>query len=137
MREFGADLIAIGTYGNPEPSHMYRPSVTADIVNHANLPVLTLPLGYGKLFIALNFSTMVYQAEQEKVTFVLPLYFMKAEVTFTRKSADDWLTIPVAPGNGACFSISTRRFAKGFWLAQLVWSVGRDRFCSESWFEIA
>lgn len=86
---------------------------------------------------ALNLTTMTYQAEQEKVTFVLPLYFAKAEVTFTRQSSDDGLTVPIIPANGPRVSISTRRFAKGFWLAQLTWSVGRQRFCSEGWFEIA
>jgi len=80
---------------------------------------------------------MTYQAEQEKVTFVLPLYFIKAEVTFTRQSTDEGLSLPLAPGNGPRVSISTHQFAKGFWLAQLTWSVGRERFCSEGWFEIA
>ncbi len=37
----GADLIAIGTLGDPDPAHMFRPSVAADIVNHAKIPVFT------------------------------------------------------------------------------------------------
>nr|WP_295924414.1 hypothetical protein [uncultured Dyadobacter sp.] len=80
---------------------------------------------------------MTYQADQKRVAFVLPLYFMKAEVTFTRQSTDDELRVPLAPGDGPRVSIPTHQFAKGFWLAQLTWSVGRQRFCSEGWFEIA
>lgn len=42
--QIGADMIAIGTLGNPDPAHMFRPSITADVVNHARIPVLTCPL---------------------------------------------------------------------------------------------
>lgn len=40
----GADLIAMGTMGIPDPAHMFRPSITADVVNHTRVPVLTCPL---------------------------------------------------------------------------------------------
>lgn len=42
--QIGADMIAMGTLGNPDPAHMFRPSITADVVNHARIPVLTCPL---------------------------------------------------------------------------------------------
>lgn len=42
--QIGADMIAIGTLGHPDPAHMFRPSITADVVNHARIPVLTCPL---------------------------------------------------------------------------------------------
>jgi nucleotide-binding universal stress UspA family protein len=42
----GADLIAMGTLGDPDPAHMFRPSVAADIVNHAKIPVFTCQLGH-------------------------------------------------------------------------------------------
>lgn len=42
--QIGAGMIAIGTMGNPGPGHMFRPSVAADVVNHARIPVFTCPL---------------------------------------------------------------------------------------------
>lgn len=42
--QIGAGMIAIGTMGNPDPAHMFRPSVAADLVNHARIPVFTCPL---------------------------------------------------------------------------------------------
>lgn len=42
--QIGADMIAMGTLGNLDPAHMFRPSITADVVNHARIPVLTCPL---------------------------------------------------------------------------------------------
>lgn len=42
--QLGADMIAMGTLGNLDPAHMFRPSITADVVNHARIPVLTCPL---------------------------------------------------------------------------------------------
>jgi len=80
---------------------------------------------------------MTYQSENQKITFVLPLYFAKAEITFTRQTGNENITIPVTAGEGPRVSVSTRKFEKGFWLAQLNWSVGRSRYCSEGWFEIA
>lgn len=42
--QVGAGMIAIGTMGNPDPSQMFRPSVAADVVNHARIPVFACPL---------------------------------------------------------------------------------------------
>ena len=42
--QINAGMIAIGTMGNPGPGHMFRPSVAADVVNHAKIPVFTCPL---------------------------------------------------------------------------------------------
>lgn len=49
--QIGADLIAIPTMTNPDPAHMFRPSIAADVVNHAQIPVFTCPLGYRQLLI--------------------------------------------------------------------------------------
>lgn len=43
--QIGADMIAILTMTNPDPAHMFRPSIAADVVNHAPIPVFTCPLG--------------------------------------------------------------------------------------------
>lgn len=40
----GADMIAMGTLGDPDPAHMFRPSIAADVVNHGRIPVLAYPL---------------------------------------------------------------------------------------------
>ncbi|GGN07027.1 hypothetical protein GCM10010967_48050 [Dyadobacter beijingensis] len=42
----GADLIAMGTLTNADPAHLFRPSVAADIVNHAKIPVYTFQLSH-------------------------------------------------------------------------------------------
>jgi nucleotide-binding universal stress UspA family protein len=42
--QIGADMIAMGTLGNPDLSHMFRPSIATDVVNDARIPVLTCPL---------------------------------------------------------------------------------------------
>lgn len=49
--QIGADLIAMGTMGTPDPAHMFRPSITADVVNHARVPVLTCPLWHRQALI--------------------------------------------------------------------------------------
>ncbi|MGN7884291.1 universal stress protein [Dyadobacter sp. 22481] len=48
----GADLIALGTLGSPDPAHMFRPSVAADIVNHAKIPVLTFQLSHRQVSVS-------------------------------------------------------------------------------------
>ncbi|OJV22635.1 MAG: universal stress protein UspA [Dyadobacter sp. 50-39] len=40
----GADLIVMGTMGDADPAHMFRPSFAADVVNHSRIPVLACPL---------------------------------------------------------------------------------------------
>ena len=39
-----ADLIVLGTHGREGFSHLLRGSVAEDVANHAQIPVLTLPL---------------------------------------------------------------------------------------------
>lgn len=50
--ETGVDLIAMGTLGDPDPAHMFRPSVAADIVNHAKIPVLTFQLSHRQVLVS-------------------------------------------------------------------------------------
>jgi nucleotide-binding universal stress UspA family protein len=40
-REMNSDMILMATHGNRDPKDMYKQSITADVVNHANLPVWT------------------------------------------------------------------------------------------------
>lgn len=49
----GADLIAMGTLGDPDPAHMFRPSIAADIVNHAKIPVFTFQLNHRQVLVSL------------------------------------------------------------------------------------
>lgn len=40
-REMNSDMILMATHGNRDPKDMYKQSITADVVNHANLLVWT------------------------------------------------------------------------------------------------
>lgn len=40
-REINSDMILMATHGNRDPKDMYKQSITADVVNHANLLVWT------------------------------------------------------------------------------------------------
>mgnify|MGYP000495337724 CR=1 FL=1 len=40
----GADLIAISTHGRKGLSHLFKGSLSEDIANHANLPILTFKI---------------------------------------------------------------------------------------------
>ncbi len=40
-REINADMIAMITHGNRDLAHVYKSSITADVVNHAHVPVWT------------------------------------------------------------------------------------------------
>lgn len=49
----GADLIAMGTLTSADPAHLFRPSVAADIVNHAKIPVYTFQLTCRQVLVSL------------------------------------------------------------------------------------
>ena len=49
----GADLIAMGTLTSADPAHLFRPSVAADIVNHAKIPVYTFQLTRRQVLVSL------------------------------------------------------------------------------------
>jgi hypothetical protein len=81
---------------------------------------------------------MTYQPVTHQVSFVLPLYFWKAEIVFTRiASNDENITVPIQPGNVPRHVVSTEKLGKGYWRALLNWSDGRSRYCSEKMIEIA
>lgn len=80
---------------------------------------------------------MTYKPTTRQLAFVLPLYFSKAEIVFTRpRELFDSLTFRISPNLGARYEISTETLEKGTWTAQLLWSVGRSQFCQEKLIEI-
>jgi hypothetical protein len=80
---------------------------------------------------------MTYKPNSQQVTFVLPIYFTKAEIIFTKSARSlDHISFRVAPNSKAMHAVSTEILEKGQWLAQLIWSEGRSQFCSEKVIEI-
>ena len=80
---------------------------------------------------------MTYQPVTHQVSFVLPLYFWKAEIVFTRiASGADQVTVPIQPADLSRHVVSTEKLDKGYWRALLNWSDGRSQYCSEKMIEI-
>jgi hypothetical protein len=80
---------------------------------------------------------MLYKPNSQQVTFVLPNDFTKAEIIFTKPNKRlDNVSFRVETKSSPIHSVSTRILEKGQWLAQLVWSQGKARFCSEQLIEI-
>ncbi len=80
---------------------------------------------------------MTYEAATHQIAFVLPLYFLKAEITFIRNSmADESLSFPISSASQSRYVISTENLSKGYWRVQLNWSEGKSRYCSEKVIEI-
>jgi len=81
---------------------------------------------------------MTYQPISRQVSFVLPLYFWKAEIVFTRISANaEDFTVRIEPGDVPRHVVSTEKLTKGFWRAILSWSDGRLQYCSEKVIEVS
>ena len=81
---------------------------------------------------------MTYKPNTQQISFVLPLFFTKAEVVFTkRKGSLDNISFQVYPTSEPRHAVSTAKLDKGFWLAQINWSMGRDRYSTETLIEIA
>jgi hypothetical protein len=75
---------------------------------------------------------MTYQPIDHQVSFVLPLYFWKAEIVFSRiASNSENITVAVPPAPTARHVVSTEKLGKGYWRALLNWSDGRSQYCSE------
>ena len=80
---------------------------------------------------------MTYEPATQEIAFVLPLYFLKAEVSFIRKSREDEaLSIPISSSHLARHVISTANLSKGYWRVLLNWSEGKARYCSEKVIEV-
>ncbi|WP_159476563.1 hypothetical protein [Dyadobacter sp. 3J3] len=80
---------------------------------------------------------MTYQPVAHQVAFVLPLYFWKAEIVFTRiASGAENVTIPIQPGKLPRHVVSTEKLEKGYWRALLNWSDGHAQYYSEKMIEI-
>jgi len=80
---------------------------------------------------------MTYQPVTHQVSFVLPLYFWKAEIVFSRMAfGADNVTVPIKPGELPRHVVSTEKLEKGYWRALLNWSDGRAQYCSEKMIEI-
>lgn len=80
---------------------------------------------------------MTYKPGIHLIAFVLPLYFTKAEVVFTKDTGSfDNVSFQVLPNSQPRHEVSTAKLAKGFWLAQLNWSIGRSRYFDEKLIEI-
>ena len=75
---------------------------------------------------------MTFEPTQKQLAFVLPASILKADLTFTRRSgtAED-VYVPIQPGSKPRQVVSTAQLAKGTWLAQLNWSVGRLHYYHE------
>lgn len=81
---------------------------------------------------------MTYKPNTQQVSFVLPLYFTKAEVVFTKGSGSlENISFQIHQNAEPRHVVSTEKLGKGFWLAQLVWSMGRSHYCTEKLIEIA
>ncbi|WAC13324.1 hypothetical protein [Dyadobacter pollutisoli] len=80
---------------------------------------------------------MTYQPNSQQVTFVLPMYFTKAEIVFSKSSKSlENFSFKIAPTSKPIHAISTEILEKGQWLAQLIWSQGKSQFCSEQVIDI-
>jgi hypothetical protein len=80
---------------------------------------------------------MTYKPSTQQLAFVLPLYFTNAEVVFTRDSGNlENIIFQIPSDSQPRHVVSTGKLGKGFWLAQLIWSMGRSRFCEEKMIEI-
>ncbi|CAG5017893.1 hypothetical protein DYBT9275_05868 [Dyadobacter sp. CECT 9275] len=80
---------------------------------------------------------MTYQPNSQQVTFVLPMYFTKAEIVFSKSSTSlENISFKVNPSNKPVYAISTKILEKGQWLAQLIWSQGKSQYCSEQVIDI-
>lgn len=81
---------------------------------------------------------MTYKPNTQQLAFVLPMGFCKAEIIFTKiRENVDYLTFKVNPGQEPRHAVSTEKLEKGFWLAQLMWSVGRSQYCQEKLIEVS
>ncbi|WP_221393527.1 hypothetical protein [Dyadobacter sp. NIV53] len=81
---------------------------------------------------------MTYKPTTQQMSFVLPLYFTKAEVVFTKGSGSlENISFQILEKTEPRHVVSTEKLEKGFWLAQLVWSMGRSQYCTEKLIEIA
>ncbi|CCH55785.1 hypothetical protein BN8_05072 [Fibrisoma limi BUZ 3] len=75
---------------------------------------------------------MTFEPATQSVAFVLPLYFYKAELTFSRlNDTFDDVQIRVTPGNLPRYVVSTAQLAKGIWHARLNWSDGQQSYHEE------
>ena len=80
---------------------------------------------------------MTYKPSTQQMSFVLPLYFTKAEVVFTKGSGSlENIRFQIHQNEELRHVVSTEKLAKGFWVAQLIWSMGRSQYCSEKLIEI-
>ena len=81
---------------------------------------------------------MTYKPITKQMSFVLPLYFTKAEVVFTKgNGSPENISFKIHQNAEPRHVISTEKLEKGFWLAQLVWTMGRSHYCTEKLIEIA
>jgi hypothetical protein len=81
---------------------------------------------------------MTYKPNSQQVTFVLPIYFTKAEIVFRKSSKSlENISFRIVPTSKPIHAVSTKILEKGQWLAQLIWSEGRSQFCSEKLIEIS
>lgn len=75
---------------------------------------------------------MTFEPVSQRLTFVLPLSFLKGELTFRRAThAAEEVRVPVAPAVRSCHVVSTARLAKGHWQAHLDWFEGRCQYHDE------
>ncbi len=80
---------------------------------------------------------MTYKPINGQISFVLPFYFWKAEIIFTRIAPGaDFVTIPIQQGELARHVVSTEKLGKGCWRALLNWSDGRSQYYREKMIEI-
>jgi len=80
---------------------------------------------------------MTYIPGTQQMAFVLPLYFTNAEVVFTKDAGSfDKISFKIYPNSKPRHVVSTEKLEKGFWLAQLIWSMGRSQYCDERLIEI-
>lgn len=80
---------------------------------------------------------MTYQSNSQQVTFVLPMYFTKGEIVFSKSSKSlEHISFKIIPTSKPVHAISTKILERGQWLAQLIWTQGKSQFCSEQVIDI-
>lgn len=80
---------------------------------------------------------MNYLPKHQKIAFVLPVNFWKAEVVFQKLNTSfSRVTIPIKKSAQALLTVSTEGLSKGRWQVCLNWKVGNLNYFNERIIEV-
>ncbi|MGA0555323.1 hypothetical protein ACO2Q8_01630 [Larkinella sp. VNQ87] len=75
---------------------------------------------------------MTFEPTCQQLAFVLPESFMKAELTFQKRSApESEIHLVVRPNQRARQVVSTRQLSQGLWKVMLNWWDGKSHYWTE------